>query len=76
MVINIEIDLWQSQRALCENAGHSKQEHWPVLLLVAVAALPGFVIKQMINIAQIKAASSSLIILDQNRDREKKSRAQ
>jgi len=47
-----------------------------VVLIVALAALPGFFIKQMINVAQIKAASSSLIILDQARDAEKKSRTQ
>ena len=61
---------------ICTGAGHSRQEQWPVLLMVAVAALPGFIIKQMINVAQIGAASSSLIILDQNRDREKKRRSQ
>ncbi len=61
---------------MAECAGHGKQDEWPVVLMIALATLPGFFIKQMINVAQIKAASSSLIILDQNRDAEKKQRTQ
>lgn len=56
--------------------GHSRQDEWPVVLIVALASLPGFAIKQMINIAQIKAACSSLIILDQTKDAAKKNRTQ
>ena len=36
---------------------------------LAVVSFPGFVVKQFVNFAQIRAAVSALIILDLERDR-------
>ena len=49
--------------------GQAEQQQWPMALLVALSSVPGFLVKQIVNLAQIRAASSALIILDQEKDR-------
>ena len=43
-------------------------ERSSLVLLVAILALPGTLVKQMINIAQALASCTALIILDRQRD--------
>lgn len=40
-----------------------------MVLALALLAVPGTVVKQIVNLAQIKAASRTLIKLDQQRDK-------
>ena len=45
---------------------------WTFFVALAVGSFPGFVIKQFVNFAQIRAAMSALMILDLERDRKEK----
>lgn len=42
----------------------------PFALIAAFAALPGFAIKQAINVVQLRAACKALVLLDQQRDKQ------
>lgn len=54
--------------AVLKKAGGRQRTFFVAL---AVGSFPGFVIKQFVNFAQIRAAVSALMILDLERDRKK-----
>ncbi len=42
----------------------------PVAAVTAMLSLPGFVVKQVVNIAQLKASMQALVAYDKQRDSE------
>eukprot|EP00891_Asterochloris_glomerata_P000632 jgi/Astpho2/632/Aster-04474 len=59
-------DEYRTLSAGCE------QEQFPMLLVLACLCLPGALIKQFINIVQLRNAMSDLIVLDRHRDQAKR----
>ena len=62
---------WQSRASSSVEASTEKHRERQKMFFWALAAgsLPGFVIKQFVNFAQVRAAVSALVLLDLERDR-------
>lgn len=52
--------------------GAAELEGVPLALIIALLAVPGFVIKQFINCVQLRSAMQLLVATDQNQDSQSK----
>lgn len=52
--------------------GAAKLDGVPLVLVIALLAVPGFVIKQFINCVQLRSAMQLLVATDQNQDSQSK----